>query len=56
MTAGIPLMKNVPTPFLKSILIPLGLTAECLQQMQLFKKKKNKKIHGSGITALIISN
>ena len=55
MTAGIPLMKNVPTPFLKSILIPLGLTAECLQQMQLFKKKK-KKIHGSGITALIISN
>ena len=27
MTAGLPLMKNVLTPFAKSILIPLGLSA-----------------------------
>ena len=28
MKVGLPLRKNVPTPFAKSLLTPLGLTAE----------------------------
>ena len=52
MPAGLPLMKNVLTPFAKSILIPLGLSAG----MSAADTAIQKKFHGSRITALIISN
>ena len=51
MTAGLTLMKNVLTTLAKSILIPLGLTAASGTDAAI-----EKKISGSGTTALIISN
>ena len=39
MTAGLPLMTSVPMPLAKSVLIPLGLSQECYQPIQLFKRK-----------------
>ena len=36
---GLPLIKNLIKPLAKSVLIPLGLTAEHLQQMQKYIKK-----------------
>ena len=52
MTAGLSLMKSVLAPLAKSVLLPFGLsttmsTTDAVIQM---------KIHGSGTTALIISN
>ena len=49
---GLPLMKNVITPLVKSVLIPLGLTAAASAA----DEGIHKKISGSGTTALIISN
>ena len=46
MTAALPLMKSVLIPLAKSVLLPLGLSDAAIQ----------KKIYGSGTTALIISN
>ena len=51
-TAGLPLMKNVLTPLAKSILILLGLTAAASAADAAIQRK----IQGSGKTALIISN
>ena len=51
MTAGLPLMKNFPTPFAKSILIPLGLSTEMSAADAAIQKN-----HASGITALLVSN
>ena len=59
MTAGLLLMKNILTPFAKSILISLGLSAGMSPADAAFKKKKKKKKekkHGSQTTALIILN
>ena len=52
MTAGLPLMKSVLTPFAKVILIPLGLSVV----LSATDAAIPKKIYGSGITTLIISN
>ena len=52
MTAGLPLMKMVLTPFAKSVLIPLALTVAASATDAAIQKK----IYGSGTTALIISN
>ena len=52
MAAGLPLMKNVLTPLVKSVLIPLGLTTAESAIDAAFQKK----VFGSGTTALIISN
>ena len=52
MTAGLPLMKSVLTPFAKSVLIPLALTVAASATDAAIQKK----IYGSGTTALIISN
>ena len=52
MTTGLPLMKTVLTPLAKSILIPLGLAAA----VSVTYAAIQKKIYGSGTTALIISN
>ena len=49
---GLPLMKNVIKPLLKSVLIPLGLTAAASAA----DAGIHKKILGSGTTTLIISN
>ena len=49
-TAGLPLMKSVLTPLAKSVLLPLGLLLSAADAAI------QKKIYGSGITALIISN
>ena len=52
MTTASPLIKNVLTPLANSILIPLGLTAvESATDAAV-----QKKIYGSGATALIILN
>ena len=51
MTAGLPLMKNVLTPLAKSVLSPLRLSAG----MSAADAAVQKKIYGSGSTALIIS-
>ena len=51
-TAGLQLMKSVLTPLAKSILLPFGLSAA----MSATDATIPKKNHGSGITALIISN
>ena len=48
---GLPLRKNVITPLVKSVLIPLGLTAAAAADAGI-----HKKILGSGNTTLIISN
>ena len=52
MTASLPLMKSVLTPLAKNLLMPV--TAMSLTNTTIQKKKK--KIHGSGTTALIMSN
>ena len=49
---GLPLIKNVIKPLAKSVLIPLGLTAATSAA----DAGIHKKILGSGITTLIISN
>ena len=49
---GLPLIKNVITPLVKSVLIRLGLTAAVLAA----DAGIDKKILGSGTTTLIISN
>ena len=49
---GLPLLKSVIKPLAKSVLIPLGLTAAAL----VADPGIHKKILGSGITTLIISN
>ena len=36
---GLPLMKNVIKPFAKSVLVPLGVTAEDQQQLQEYINK-----------------
>ena len=51
-TAGLPLMKSVPTPLAKSALLLFGLTAAMLATDAAIQRK----IYGSGTTALIISN
>ena len=50
MTAGSPLMKNVPTPLAKNVLTPLELAAASLTDVAI------QKIYKSSTTALIISN
>ena len=52
MTAGLPLMEKVLTLLPKNVLIPLGVSAE----MSAADAAIQKKIYGSGTTALIISN
>ena len=52
MTAGLPLMKSVLTPWCKSVSLPLGLSAG----MSAANAAIQKKIHGSRTRALIISN
>ena len=52
MTAGSPLMKSVPTPLAKIILIPLALSAG----MPVADEAIQKKFYGSGTAALIIWN
>ena len=49
-----PLMK-VATPLAKNVLAPLGLTTAA-SAIDAGIQKKEKKIHGSGTTTLIISN
>ena len=52
MTAGLSLMKSVLTPLAKSVLLPFGLSAAMSGTDAVIQTK----IHGSGTTALIISN
>ena len=52
MLAGLPLMKNVLTQFVKSILTLLGLPTAASATNAAVQKKN----FGSGMTALIISN
>ena len=52
MTAGLPLMKSVLTLLAKSVLLPLELSVG----MSAADAAIQKKIHGSGSTALITSN
>ena len=52
MIAGLPLMKSVLTLLAKSVLIPLGLIAAASAADAAIQKK----IYGSGTTALKISN
>ena len=52
MAAGLSLIKSALTPLDKSVLIPLGLS----EGMSAADVVVQKKIYGSGITALIISN
>ena len=49
---GLPLKKNALKPLAKSVLIPLGLTAVASATDAAIQKK----IFGSGMTTLIISN
>ena len=49
---GLPLMKNVLKPLVKSILISLGLTAAAAAADATI----HQKMFGSGMTTLIISN
>ena len=51
MKVGSQLMKNVLTPVAKSVLIPLGLTAESSKDAA-----SQKKIYGSWMTTMVISN
>ena len=53
MTVGLPLMKSAHTPLAESVLLPLGLSAGMSAANAAIQKKKN---HGSGTTALTISN
>ena len=50
MRVGLPLMKNGFTPIARTVLIQLGLTAAAATDAAI-----QKKIHGSGMTTLIIS-
>ena len=50
--SGIGLMENVLKPLAKSVLIPLGLTAAASAKDPAI----HKKVFGSGMTTLIISN
>ena len=50
---GLPLMKNVLKPLVKSILISLGLTAAAAAAAD---ASIHQKMFGSGMTTLIISN
>ena len=52
MTAGLPLMKSVLIPLAKSVVLSLGLSVGMLAADAAIQKK----IYGSGKTALIISN
>ena len=52
MTAGFPLMKSVPAPLAKNVLLPLGLSA----RISAADAAIQKKVYGSGTTVLIISN
>ena len=52
MTAGLALMKSVLTPLAKSVLLTLGLSPG----MSAVDAGIQKKIYGSGSTAVIISN
>ena len=52
MTAGLPLIKNALIPLAKSVLLPLGLSVG----MSAADANIQKKIYGSGTTALITSN
>ena len=52
MTSGLRLMKNVLSPLAKSVMLPLGLSTG----MSAADATIQKKIYGSGVTALIISN
>ena len=52
MTAGLPLMKSVLMPLVKSVLLSLGLSAGTSAADAAIQKK----IFGSGTTALMISN
>ena len=52
MTAGLPLMKSVLTPLAKNVLLPFGLSA----RISAADAAIQKKVYGSGTTALIISN
>ena len=52
MTAGLTLMKSVLMPLAKSVLLPLGLSVG----MSTADAAIQKKIYGSGTTAVIISN
>ena len=56
MTAGLPLTKKVLTPLAKSVLIPLVLTAAAAAAAAVTPTAIQKKLFGSGATALIISN
>ena len=49
---SLPLMKNVLTPSVKSVLIPLGLTSAASATVAAIQKK----MYGSGTTALKIKN
>ena len=50
MTVGLPLMKNVLTPFAKNTLISLGLTGEASATDAAIQKKN----YGTGMATLII--
>ena len=52
LTAGLPLIKNVLILLAKSVLLPLGLSVG----MSAADADIQKKIYGSGTTALITSN
>ena len=52
MRAGLPLMKSVLTPRAKSVLLPLALSAG----MSAADAAIQRKMYGSGTTALLISN
>ena len=52
MTAGLPLLKNVFIPLVKTVLLPLGLSAG----MSAADAAIQKKIYGSGTTELMYSN
>ena len=52
MTSGLRLMKSVLSPLAKSVMLPLGLSTG----MSAADATIQKKIYGSGVTALIISN
>ena len=52
MAAGLPFMKSILTPLAKSFFLPVGLSAG----ISAADADIRKKIYGSVITALIISN
>ena len=54
MTAGLLFMKNVLTPLVKSVLLPLELTAAVSATDAAIQKKKKKKKIELGTTVLII--